>query len=267
MNDRIAAAVRRLTPPRAISSRTILATFLLASLMTPFAGGDTGDVLREGVRNGTTSRETEVIGNIAESNARKGGFVTRQSNLSSTGGAAIYGCRSRSGGEPCLRASNLSTGHALQVATDGTNAARFEVAGGRGVSPSAVPFTTNGAGRVENLNADKVDGLHSSELIAAAHRAYAVGVRTANTRVDAAGEMNGATARADCPPGTAAISGGGTVAPDGGGTAPIALMSSQPSTDQTATTLGTGWQVTASEMSAHSEGWTLTAYAVCVARS
>ena len=60
-----------------------------------------GDPLRAEVRNGTTSRETEIIGDIRASTGPKGGYVTRQSNVdtgSTAGGGAIYGCRGAAGG-------------------------------------------------------------------------------------------------------------------------------------------------------------------------
>ena len=58
------------------------------------------------------------------------GYSTRQSNKSTTGGGAIYGCRSTAGGSaanppknPCIRANNLSTGFAFEFnATGGESA-------------------------------------------------------------------------------------------------------------------------------------------------
>jgi hypothetical protein len=61
-------------------------------LTAQIAGADTGDNIREGVRNpaggGAAAKETQII-------ARTGrdAYGTRQSNLGD-GGGAIYGCRS-----------------------------------------------------------------------------------------------------------------------------------------------------------------------------
>lgn len=61
----------------------------------PLAAAGTGDALKEGKRNGTTVKETEISGN-QNAKSGKGGYVTRQSNIRSgakAGGAAVYGCR------------------------------------------------------------------------------------------------------------------------------------------------------------------------------
>ncbi|MGH2897744.1 MAG: hypothetical protein ACRDMZ_03655, partial [Solirubrobacteraceae bacterium] len=95
---------------------------MLVICVTPFAAAKTGGNLREGVRNGTTTNETQIIGNLRSSTRTTGGYVTRQSNLSTDGGGAVYGCRSKAGGSaakpkpqnPCLRANNLSTGFAFE---------------------------------------------------------------------------------------------------------------------------------------------------------
>lgn len=143
--------------------QVLAATGLLALTLTSLAAGGSGDALREAVRNGTTSGETEIIGDIAASTQAKGGYVTRQSNVATgddAGGAAIYGCRAPAAGPAtCLRASNLSTGQAFSFATDGDTGGSIEVAGASGV-----PFTTNAGGLVTNLNADKVDGMDADAL-------------------------------------------------------------------------------------------------------
>ena len=165
-----------LTPPAARRAgrrgpRTrsvLLATGLLVLGITPFAVGATGDVLREGQRNGTATRETEIIGNIAETNRSKGGYTTRQSNLSRSGGGAVYGCRSRSGAgnNPCLRGVNLSTGLAFSfTAQNGNVGGVFNVGSG---GSSKRPFTTNATAVATNLNADRVDGQDAAQIIASA---------------------------------------------------------------------------------------------------
>lgn len=145
----------------------VLASVILGLLIAPFGIAATGDVLREGVRNGTTAKETEIIGKFNASTGAKGGYVTRQSNTQTgakTGGAAIYGCRGAAGGTaagsaPCLRASNLANGFAFEFGSKPGPAGLFEVG-----SASDPPFATNGGGRVANLNADKVDGLDADQL-------------------------------------------------------------------------------------------------------
>jgi hypothetical protein len=134
----------------------LLSAIALALLVSPFAIGATGSVLQEGKRNpsgGAATRETELI-----SNAKT--YGTRQSNIrDGNGGGAIYGCRSTTGREPCVRANNLNTGRAFEFATDGAEAGRIEVkaAGGR-------PLTTNATGVATGFNADRVDGLHAAKI-------------------------------------------------------------------------------------------------------
>jgi hypothetical protein len=99
----------------------VVATGLLVLGVTPFAVAKTGGNLREGVRNGTTTQETQIISNVGSTLRPTGGYSTRQSNLSSSGGGAVYGCRSGAGGSaakptpqnPCLRANNLAKGYAF----------------------------------------------------------------------------------------------------------------------------------------------------------
>src|SRR4051812_50126221 len=60
-----------------------------------------GDPIRAEVRNGTTAKETEIIGEFDATTSSKGGYVTRQSNTQTgakAGGGAIYGCRGAAGG-------------------------------------------------------------------------------------------------------------------------------------------------------------------------
>jgi hypothetical protein len=152
----------------------LLATGLLVVGIAPFGIAATGDSLRVGRRNRTTVRETEVVSNIASTTALKGGYSTRQSNLSASGGGAIYGCRSQAGGSratptpqnPCIRANNLSKGLAFEF-----NAANGDVAGsitaGAG-GDAKKPFTTNATGVATGLNADRVDNLDVAAILAQA---------------------------------------------------------------------------------------------------
>jgi hypothetical protein len=147
----------------------ILASALLVALLvTPFAGAfGEGNTVKGGARNPSPdarrayTKETEIIASVTT-------YGTRQSNKSSNGGGAVYGCRSRSGGtptgnEPCVRASNLSDGRAFE----------FNSSGGPQVGAitgpaTAAPFTTTARGVATGLNADQVDGQSASEIVAAA---------------------------------------------------------------------------------------------------
>jgi hypothetical protein len=137
--------------------RYVLASaVVLALLASPFAIGATGDALREGKRNpshGSARHETEVI-------ASNKTYGTRQSNLKDgNGGGAIYGCRSRPGREPCIRANNLNTGRAFEFQTDGTEGGRIELKDAGGA-----PLTTNATGVATGFNADHVDGLDAGRV-------------------------------------------------------------------------------------------------------
>lgn len=150
----------------------VLSSVILGLLIAPFGIAATGDALREGVRNGTTSSETEIIGEFNATSGAKGGYVTRQSNTqtgSKAGGAAIYGCRGAAGGTasgsaPCLRASNLATGLAFEFASDGLVGGLISVGDPATPNPAARPFITNAQAVALGLNADKVDGKDASEL-------------------------------------------------------------------------------------------------------
>ncbi len=159
------------TPRRGPRLRTVVAaTGILAVGISSLAIGATGSNLREGVRNGTAVNETEIISNVNATTAATGGFSTRQSNLSTTGGGAIYGCRSTVGGtaanpptNPCIRANNLSTGFAFEFnASNGTTAGLITV--GKG-GDATKPFTTNATGVATGLNADRVDGANAADIV------------------------------------------------------------------------------------------------------
>lgn len=129
---------------------------VLALLVSPFAVATTGDLIREGKRNpgsGSAHRETEFI-STADT------YGTRQSNVQNgNGGGAVYGCRSKTGREPCIRANNLNTGHAFEFETKGTEGGRIEAN-----TPGARPLTTNATGVATGFNADKVDGLDGGRV-------------------------------------------------------------------------------------------------------
>src|SRR3954467_11541960 len=101
-----------------------------------------GDPIRAEVRNGTTAKETEIIGKFNATTGSKGGYVTRQSNTqegAKAGGGAIYGCRGAAGGTatgsaPCLRATNLAAGFAFEFISAGGVAGLISV--GDGTTPN-----------------------------------------------------------------------------------------------------------------------------------
>ena len=170
----------------------ILASALLVALMVaPFAGAfGEGNSVRGGARNPSPdarrayTKETEIIANVNT-------YGTRQSNKSNNGGGAVYGCRSGDGGtpkgnEPCVRASNLTTGRAFEFnSNNGT-----EVGASTGPA-TAAPFTTTAKGVATGLNADQVDGKSADEITAAALSKYAK-----VSGAGALGDQRGATAAA-----------------------------------------------------------------------
>jgi hypothetical protein len=137
--------------------RYLLGSALILSLLvSPFAVARTGDLIREGKRNpssGSAKRETELISSTDT-------YGTRQSNVQNgNGGGAIYGCRSRTGREPCIRANNLNTGRAFEFETDGVEVGRIE-----SKTPGARPFTTDATGVATGLNADRIDNLDAGRV-------------------------------------------------------------------------------------------------------
>jgi hypothetical protein len=180
----------------------LLATGVLVLGLAPFGVAATGDALREGQRNGTATRETEIISRTDETGRNKGGYATRQSNLSASGGSAIYGCRAGTGTKtnPCLRANNLENGLAFEFnATKGDLGGTLTV--GKG-GDARKPFTTNATGVATGLNADRVDGQGASEIADAA---------TAKAAADATSKANAAKTRwlLVSPDGTIAAQSGG----------------------------------------------------------
>jgi len=169
------APTKRRLLNRAPRTRAVVAaTGLLVICIAPFAAARTGSSVREGLRNGTATRETQIISRIASSTATTGGYSTRQSNLSGSGGGAIYGCRSKAGGSaatprpqnPCIRANNLSTGFAFEFhAANGDVGGLFSVGAG---GDARKPFITNATGVATGLNADRLDNLDAAQIIAGA---------------------------------------------------------------------------------------------------
>lgn len=148
-----------------ISGRYALVCALILALGIPAlaVGAGEGRSVTAGKRNpssGDLTRETQII-------ARNGTYGTRQSNKGS-GGGAIYGCRSAADAEPCVRANNLQAGKAFEFATRGDQTGSITTGDANGV-----PFTTNGTGKVENLNVDRLDDKDSADFAAAGDLLFA----------------------------------------------------------------------------------------------
>jgi len=153
----------------------LLSAIVLAVLVAPLAmARGEGRPIEGGERNpggsksSALNRETQII-------AENGSYGTRQSNKKQNdGGGAIYGCRSAPGREPCIRANNLKNGRAFEFDTRSGNQGGYIDVGQGNPNTNATPFGTNAAGRVANLNADRVDDLHADEIIARAKDLWAV---------------------------------------------------------------------------------------------
>jgi hypothetical protein len=156
--------IRRALNVRANGPWILASALLVALMVAPFAGAfGEGNGLRGGARNPSSderrayTKETEIIANVST-------YGTRQSNKSTNGGGAVYGCRSAAGGtpkgnEPCVRASNLTDGRAFEFNANGGT----EVGAITGPA-AAAPFTTTAKGVATGLNADQVDGKDATDL-------------------------------------------------------------------------------------------------------
>jgi hypothetical protein len=158
------------------NGRYVLASALvLALFVAPVASGSgEGKPINGGERNPSSNKhlaykhETGIL----TSNSTYG---TRQSNKrNGDGGGAIYGCRSAPGHEPCVRANNLEKGRAFEFQATNGNEGGFIQVGSGNPNTSAVPFNTNAAGRVANLNADRVDDMNADDIVAKAKALWAV---------------------------------------------------------------------------------------------
>jgi hypothetical protein len=151
----------------------LLASAATALMAAPAAAAPVDGGERNPSNNASAgyAAETQIIGQIAQNAgghaAGTGGYVTRQSNKSDTGGAAIYGCRSRTGTESCLAANNLSNGEAFRFQS--TEAAgtigllRFGLDINKAIAKP--PFVTNGTAVVKNLNADRLDDKSAEDFV------------------------------------------------------------------------------------------------------
>jgi hypothetical protein len=164
-----------------------LAATVIGLLAAPVAVGQTASrsAIDGGGRNPSNNtsaeynKETEIVGNVAQNAGGvapgTGGYTTRQSNKSDSGGGAIYGCRAKAGTESCVAANNLNNGDAFRFQATPSAATvgqlRF------GLNPAALvdkpPFATNGTGLVKNLNADRVDGKSADDFLPAGSMLFA----------------------------------------------------------------------------------------------
>jgi hypothetical protein len=152
--------IRTRLPGRGNGPWIVIATAAAAMIITPFAlAAGEGRPIDGGRRNPSSNeslsynRETEIIANTST-------FGTRQSNKSTTGGGAIYGCRARSGTRSCVRASNLSNGRAFSFSTNsGAEVGRIDG------PATAAPLTTSATGVATGLNADRVDSKSASDIV------------------------------------------------------------------------------------------------------
>jgi hypothetical protein len=192
--------IRKALNVRANGPWILASALLVALLVAPFAGAfGEGNNVRGGARNPSSdarrayTKETQIIANVST-------YGTRQSNKSSNGGGAVYGCRSATGGtpkgnEPCLRASNLTNGRAFEFNANGGT----EVGAITGPA-TAAPFITTAKGVATGLNADQVDGKSADEITAAAQAKFAN-----VTGAGVLGDQRGATAAARSAPGVYSV--------------------------------------------------------------
>jgi hypothetical protein len=164
-----------------------MAAAVIGLVGAPLAVGAAGDNAIDGGQrnpsNNTSSgyqKETEIIGTIAQGQggvaAGTGGYTTRQSNKSDTGGGAIYGCRAKAGTESCVAANNLSNGDAFRFQSDPAANTVGQIRFGLDLRKTVdkPPFATNGTGLVKNLNADQLDGKSADDFVGKGSLLFAV---------------------------------------------------------------------------------------------
>ena len=140
----------------------------LALMVTPFAiGAGEGKPVKLGKRNppkGASKKPTQVF---AKTKASK---YTLQLTNTKAGGAALAKCKSAATAAPCVRSSNSAAGMAFQFHS-GTGPIIGVIQSGTVLTtpnPNARPVITNATGEALGFNADKVDGLNATDIIAAA---------------------------------------------------------------------------------------------------
>ena len=158
--------IHRLRTAVLVSGATVLLA-APAALAAPIDGGD-----RNPSNNASTgySSETQIIGEVAQNAgghaAGTGGYVTRQSNKTDSGGGAIYGCRAKAGTESCVAANNLNNGDAFRFQSTIAAGTIGQLRFGLDINKTfeKPPFVTNGTGLVKNLNADRLDGKSAEDF-------------------------------------------------------------------------------------------------------
>jgi hypothetical protein len=156
----------------------VIASAVIGVLAAPVALAADRNPVDGGSRNPSANassgytNETQIIGEIAQNQggfaAGTGGYVTRQSNKSDTGGGAIYGCRAKAGAESCIAANNLSNGDAFRFQSTAAAATIGQLRFGLDITKPVAkpPFATNGTGLVKNLNAEMLDGAKKDDFVA-----------------------------------------------------------------------------------------------------
>lgn len=191
--------------------QVLMASAVIGLIAAPIAVGQSasGSALDGGGRNPSNNtsseytKETEIVGNIAQNAGgvakNTGGYTTRQSNKSDSGGGAIYGCRAKAGTESCVAANNLNNGDAFrfQATPSAPTIGQFRFGQNPATPVAKPPFATNGTGLVKNLNADQVDGKSAEDFVAAGSLLFAQvaadGTVAANRGVPANGKATVST--------------------------------------------------------------------------
>jgi hypothetical protein len=145
---------------RANRRAAVLAGVAIAVLAAPIAIAGT---IQGGHRNPrgsgvAYSQSTQIIGSLP-------GYAVRMSNYGS-GGGAIDGCRSLTGGPACVEADNLKTGQAFDFLSSGSVGGTIHLA-----NPNGSPFTTNATGVATGLNANYLQGNAASAFLGATAQA------------------------------------------------------------------------------------------------
>ncbi len=156
----------------------VISSVVIGALAAPVALAADRNPVDGGARNPSANassgynNETQIIGEIAQNQggfaAGTGGYVTRQSNKSDTGGGAIYGCRAKAGTESCVAANNLNNGDAFRFQSTEAAATIGQLRFGLDINKAVAkpPFVTNGTGLVKNLNAEMLDGAKKDDFVA-----------------------------------------------------------------------------------------------------
>lgn len=153
------------------TKRILLATLAAGLVAAPAANAAPIDGGKRNPSGSGYTSETQIIGQVAQNAgghaANTGGYVTRQSNKTDSGGGAIYGCRAKAGTESCVAANNLNNGDAFRFQTTEAAATIGQLRFGLDINKLVAkpPFVTNGTAVVKNLNADKLDDKSAEDFV------------------------------------------------------------------------------------------------------